>query len=254
MNKLSIILRWIFLIPLAILLGIAMLFALHIFLMNILTNLTGFITPYPELPERILSPFVFSLTFVLAGSIIAPKYKFYTSVFLFTISMILSGILIWVLLNNLMWFGRTLELQNGGVPFYLSMIGSFLGLYIVSKDFKDFDTESNSLFKELVINILFSFLFLFSIYNPTFRFYFFILFLVLGVFQTISNIRNKLYNTIKSKIRLVYDIVFFSTMLIGLINNKNGLIVSFICFALCIVGYILSIIIHFKKNLNSNNL
>jgi hypothetical protein len=205
------------------------------------------------LPERLLTPFVFSLTFILTGSLIAPKYKFYTTVFLFSISMILSSILIWVLLNNLMWFGSNLELQYGGVPFYLSIVGSFIGLYVVSKEFKDFDTDSNSLFKEIVVNIITSLIFIFCIYNPTFRFIIFILILIMGLYQMISSFRERLYNTIKMKFKLSYDLIFIIALLIGLVNKNAGLKVSFICLVLTIFGYIWSIIVHIKK-VRTNNL
>lgn len=243
------IIRWILVLPMSIIAAIIILFPLHWIL---IFTLNHFVTPYPELPERLLTPFVFSLTFILTGSLIAPKYKFYTSVFLFTISMILSGILIWVLLNNIMWFGSTLELQYGGVPFYLSIVGSFIGLYIVSKEFKNFDTDSNSLFKEILVNIITSLIFIFCIYNPTFRFIIFILILIMGLYQMISSFRERLYNTIKMKLRLVYELIFITALLIGVVNKNAGLIVSFICLVLTIFGYIWSIIVHIKK-VRTNN-
>ena len=244
------IIRWILVPPMSIATAIVMLFPLHWILIYTFNN---FITPYPELPERLLTPFVFSLTFILTGSLIAPKYKFYTTVFLFSISMILSSILIWVLLNNLMWFGSNLELQYGGVPFYLSIVGSFIGLYVVSKEFKDFDTDSNSLFKEIVVNIITSLIFIFCIYNPTFRFIIFILILIMGLYQMISSFRERLYNTIKMKFKLSYDLIFIIALLIGLVNKNAGLKVSFICLVLTIFGYIWSIIVHIKK-VRTNNL
>ena len=230
--------------------AIVILFPLHWILIYTFYN---FITPYPELPERLLTPFIFSLTFILPGSLIAPKYKFYTTVFLFSISMILSSILIWVLLNNLMWFGSNLEMQYGGVPFYLSIVGSFIGLYVVSKKFKDFDTDSNSLFKEIVVNIITSLIFIFCIYNPTFRFIIFILILIMGLYQMISSFKERLYNTIKMKFKLLYDLIFIIALLIGLVNKNAGMKVSFICLVLTIFGYIWSIIVHIKK-VRTNNL
>jgi hypothetical protein len=230
--------------------AIVILFPLHWILIYTFYN---FITPYPELPERLLTPFIFSLTFILTGSLIAPKYKFYTTVFLFSISMILSSILIWVLLNNLMWFGSNLEMQYGGVPFYLSIVGSFIGLYVVSKKFKDFDTDSNSLFKEIVVNIITSLIFIFCIYNPTFRFIIFILILIMGLYQMISSFKERLYNTIKMKFKLLYDLIFIIALLIGLVNKNAGMKVSFICLVLTIFGYIWSIIVHIKK-VRTNNL
>jgi hypothetical protein len=251
MNKLIIITRWIFLIPLAILSGIAMLFPLHWILINTLSH---FITPYPELPERILSPFVFSLTFVISGSKIAPNYKFYTSVFLFLIFMILTGVLIWFTSNNIMWFGKTLELNNGGVPFYLSIIGSFLGVYLASKDFNNVQPgyKSDEIFKELAPSIIFFLLFIFCIFNPSFRFFAFLLYFILIVSFLIFSIKNNLYTTFKLKFKLVYEVLFSIALLIGLINKDFGLIVSYVSLILITVGFVWSIIVNFKKE-NANN-
>ncbi len=251
MNNIFNIIRWILVLPMSIISAIFILFPLHWILIFILNH---FITPYPELPERLLTPFFISLTFVLTGSVIAPKYKFYTSVFLFSILIILSGILIWVLLNNIMWFGSTLELQYGGVPFYLSILGSFIGLYIVSKKFKYFDTDSNSLFKEIVVKTITSLIFIFCIYNPTFRFIIFILILIMGLYQIISSFREKLYNTLKMNLKLVYELIFITALLIGVINKNAGLTVSFMCLVLTIFGYIWSIVVHIKQNMKTKNL
>jgi hypothetical protein len=240
------IIRWILVLPMSIIAAIIMLFPLHWMLVNTLNH---FVTPYPELPERLLTPFVFSLTFVITGSKIAPNYKFYSSVFLFSIFMILTGVYIWFISNNIKWFGEILIFQNGGVPFYLGIIGSFTGLFVVLKGFKNDDSENNynDLFKELVPNILLFSLFLFCTFNPTFRFIIFLLYFILLFLQFIDSIKNKFYSSNKLKFKLFYEFVFLIALLIGLIDKEIGFFVSFICLILTTVGYIWTIIVNFKK-------
>ena len=81
-------LRWIAVLPGALLGGILMVFPLHWILYNTLSN---FIEPYPELPERILTPFVVALGFVALGARIAPERKMEVAVVLFGLWMVLLG-------------------------------------------------------------------------------------------------------------------------------------------------------------------
>jgi uncharacterized membrane protein len=69
----------------------------------------------------------------------------------------------------------------------------------------------------------------------------------------ISSFRERLYNTIRMKLKLVYELIFITALLIGIINKNAGLTVSFICLVLTIFGYIWTIIVHFKKE-STNNL
>ena len=73
-SKIKIYLRWIFLLPLAILFAILMDFPLHYILYSVLSGGENpFITPYPESPELILAPFFRAFVFVLTGTFIAPN-------------------------------------------------------------------------------------------------------------------------------------------------------------------------------------
>lgn len=73
-SKIKIYLRWIFLLPLAILFAILMDFPLHYILYSILSSGENpFITPYPESPELVLAPFFRAFVFVLTGTFIAPN-------------------------------------------------------------------------------------------------------------------------------------------------------------------------------------
>jgi hypothetical protein len=246
------IIRWILVLPMSIIAAIVILFPLHWIL---IFSLNHFVTPYPELPERLLTPFVFSLTFVLTGSKIAPNYKFYSSVFLFSIFMLLTGVYIWFISNNIKWFGEVLMFQNGGVPFYFGIIGSFTGLYLVSKDLKnaDYEYNFNKLFKELAPYVLFFLLFIFCIFNPTFRFIVFLLYFIFASLLFIYSIKNKFYSSNKLKFKLFFEFIFLIALLFGIIYKDIGLIVSFICLIQITVGYIWYIIINFKKE-SSNNL
>lgn len=73
-SKIKIYLRWIFVLPLAIVFAILMDFPLHYILYSVLSGGENpFITPYPESPELILAPFFRAFVFVLAGAFIAPN-------------------------------------------------------------------------------------------------------------------------------------------------------------------------------------
>src|SRR5690242_11013825 len=89
MNKhLKNIMRWILVLPGSILLAVLALILLHLFLYS---TLTQFITPYPEFPERALTPFTFAMTLVWGGYQIAPSSKFRVAIILFALSIFLSG-------------------------------------------------------------------------------------------------------------------------------------------------------------------
>ncbi len=70
----EIIFRWIAVFPFAFLAAIASVFPVRWILYRTLTG-SGFIEPYPELPERILGPAIGSAVFVWVGARIAPSHK-----------------------------------------------------------------------------------------------------------------------------------------------------------------------------------
>src|SRR5262245_45492907 len=87
MDQLKYWLRWVAVLPGALLGGLLLTFPLH----WILKNTLNFIDPYPELPERILSPLVIALGFVWLGAKIAPARKIETAVVLFGLWTVLLG-------------------------------------------------------------------------------------------------------------------------------------------------------------------
>ena len=66
------VIRWIVLLPSAIVVAFLISFPLRIVLY---TTLSNFIEPYPELPERLLFPFFASMVFIWIGSKVAPSRK-----------------------------------------------------------------------------------------------------------------------------------------------------------------------------------
>jgi hypothetical protein len=244
MNKIKDILRWVFLLPLSIMLGVLMLFVLHIILIN---TFREFITPYPELPERLLSPFVFSLGFVISGSKVAPKFKIQTSVFLFFLLMLLASSLVWSLSNNVLWFGKSLELEYGGAAFYLSILGSFLGLFYVLKKYNNSEYDSSDLFKHLLPNVIFYFIFLFCVFHPTFRIVFFVLYFILILYFLKNKLKNIYQSTFAQKLKILYEIIFAVALLIGIVKKDLGLLVSNVCLILITFSYAWDTLNFFKK-------
>ena len=120
------ILRWIAVLPGAIVVALLVLFPLHWILYIVLTK---FVEVYPELPGRILAPAVLPGVFVWVGSRIAPTYKFETAVLLFGIWMFLVGGVVFLTLGEGDWFGGRLYFQGGGVPTIMAVVGAIIGLY-----------------------------------------------------------------------------------------------------------------------------
>ncbi|HEY8661629.1 MAG TPA: hypothetical protein VIL78_21515 [Hanamia sp.] len=134
MNRVIKWLRWISVTPGGIIVGIISTFLLHLILYFSLTN---FVHPYPEFPERVLTPFIFSSTFIWAGCEIAPHHKLKTGIILFALLIFFSGGLIISTLTQGKWFGHSMYLQGNGVAPVMGIIGAFLGLYLVRKKIKD---------------------------------------------------------------------------------------------------------------------
>ncbi len=127
-------LRWLGVLPIALLAGFIADFPLHWVLYRTLSGGENpFITPYPELPERLLSPFIKALVIVWVSSQIAPENKFKTAIVLTTIWIFAAGASF-----GLSYFGINigrvqLRLIAGGLPIIMGVVGAILGLYIVRK-------------------------------------------------------------------------------------------------------------------------
>ncbi len=134
--KLQYWVRWIAVLPGAIIAGIISMFIVHLVLYN---SLKEIIQPYPELPERILTPLVASATIIIAGSWIAPDKKEWTSIFLFGLWAFVSGGIVLLTLMDSPFFGYKLSFQIGGLPTLGAIAGAVFGLYKVRRAEKDKD-------------------------------------------------------------------------------------------------------------------
>ena len=88
---------------------------------------------YPELPERLLFPFVFAAVFVWTGSRIAPEHKVKTAIVLSGLLVLLEGILVFLMLSGTSYMGGQLYFYAGDIGIIMPIAGAFLGLYIVRR-------------------------------------------------------------------------------------------------------------------------
>jgi hypothetical protein len=127
------VMRWLAVLPGAIVCAFLALFPLHLVLYQTLTG-SGIVEPYPEAPERLLGPLVSALAFVWGGSRIAPLRKVETAVVLFGVLLLLIGAsvalgLIGAHVGNVRYF-----LPLGGLPPAGAIVGAFVGLYLVCRE------------------------------------------------------------------------------------------------------------------------
>lgn len=121
-------LRWLLVIPAALLAALLSRFPLHFVLYQTLSSI---IEPYPEAPERILAPFVSTLSFVWVGAKIAPKYQTETAVGLFGLCLLLVGAGIALALTNFHAGNTAVSLQFKGLPVGMGLLGSIAGVILV---------------------------------------------------------------------------------------------------------------------------
>lgn len=129
-------LRWLAVLPGAILAGILALFPLH---WALYLTLISFVRPYPDLPERVLTPLVIGAVFIWAGSRIAPQYRVETAVGLFGLWMALLVAVVYLSLSDGTFMGRRPYFQGSRIVPVAALVGGFVGLYIVRK--KSTETE-----------------------------------------------------------------------------------------------------------------
>jgi len=132
-NKIIYWLRWIAVLPGAILAGFLIIFPLH-WLLYIAFAHNGTLLGLIELPQRsdiwieqLISPFVMAITFISTGHYIAPKYKYKSAIALFTIYAILwlGGVIISSSKES--FYGFDMQFSGKTV---LAIVGAILGLYI----------------------------------------------------------------------------------------------------------------------------
>ena len=124
-------LRWIGVLPGAALAGLLTIFPLHWVLY---ATLSKFVQPYPQLPERALTPLVIGAVFVWAGSRIAPQYRVEAAVVLFGLWMALLGGFVFLTASGGTWMGQHLNFQAGGLASVMALIGGLVGLYLVRRE------------------------------------------------------------------------------------------------------------------------
>lgn len=127
-------LRWVAVLPGALIAGLLSTFPLHwilYFLFNeketdlgsvkFFIQLFGRGISYKDI-EYTLSPFVIAITFILVGFEIAPKYKFKTSIILTILYVSSFLVLVFIIAPR-----HQYQLEARGI---LALLGSLLGLYI----------------------------------------------------------------------------------------------------------------------------
>ena len=231
-NKL---IRLILIFPIGILSGIIATFVLHLLLVSTLTH---FVTPYPQFPERILTPFAFCIFFVLGGSMVSPFNKSKTAILLFALQLTLIQLFIFLIEYKINWFGKILEYKEGGLPTYLAIIGGYIGFYLTSKQDVDIDSNEIKVDKkgEVLIHLIFALAFTLCIYNDYFRTIIFAILFLLMSLMLYFTFKDKLYTSTRMIILIIRDCIFLSLYLIGLILKEKGVLISFFCLLLTIIG------------------
>jgi hypothetical protein len=271
MNNGQKILRWTAVLPGAIIAGIAITFVLHYILYF---TLTKFVSPYPEFPERALTPFTIAATFIWAGCAIAPNNKLKVGIILFAIWIFLAGGFIMITLTDGKWFGKSLHFETNGVAPIMGIVGAFVGLYLVTKkdtenqqlslnsseNKKETDpteqTDTSTFYKQYgadIFSLIFISLFILCVYNTTDRVIIFSILLLFSLLMVSFTLRQKLYTTRTMKINLAKDIVMLVALIIGLLSKTSGLYVSIACLILYTVHFIWSFISTHIVGQNSTN-
>ena len=119
-------LRWLAVLPCAILAAALVSFPLHFILYQ---TFSGWVEPYPELPERILFPLVAAIGFQWGGVKVAPSHKMKTAGVLFGLWLIFCLGAIYIVLFGTQG-GSELVFQNAAAGPIAAIIGTFVGLYI----------------------------------------------------------------------------------------------------------------------------
>ena len=125
-------LRWVAVLPAALLAMVLSAFPLHFVLYQTLTG-SGIIEPYPETPERVLMPLVGAIAFIWVGARVAPNHKVKAAKVLFTLWLLLLGAVVVLVLSGTDLGGLQFNLESGGLGPVMAFIGAVAGLYIVHK-------------------------------------------------------------------------------------------------------------------------
>jgi hypothetical protein len=132
--KITYCLRWLAVIPGALFAGVLATFPLHFALYY---TLTQFVEPYPQLPERLLTPAVIAGTFVWAGAKIAPARKLETAIVLFGLWALLIGGVLAIALFHVKIGDRFVGLDYGGLGSVSAFVGGVVGLLKIRNEEKE---------------------------------------------------------------------------------------------------------------------
>ena len=123
--------RWLAVLP-----GTAIASALSLVLLHFVLyrTLKGFVEPYPELPETLLTFPTLTLGFVWSGARIAPEHKFEAAITLFGLTMIGLGGFLFLGLFGKQWLVGPLFAKGHGIGAALSFISGLVTLYLVKKE------------------------------------------------------------------------------------------------------------------------
>jgi len=120
--------RWILLAPTAIIAAVLATFPLHIVLYQTLTG-SGIVVPYPETPERVLTPFVAALGFIWAGVWVAPSHKRIVNYFLFAVWIAFEGTIAFLAISGQRVGDSQLYVQDGGLGVAAAFGGGVVGVF-----------------------------------------------------------------------------------------------------------------------------
>lgn len=130
--------NWVAVLPISIIAAVLITFPIHWILYFTLTGgPIPFITPYPELPERIIQPFFSAAVFVRVASLIAPKFKFITAIIFSTLWIFISGGSFVLGYLGYKYNYTQLNLSVGGLPVFFGVFGAAAGLYSISKELSE---------------------------------------------------------------------------------------------------------------------
>lgn len=128
------IIRWIAVLPCAIVAALLSLLPLHILLYLIFIR---FVEVYPKMPERILTPAILSGVFIWVGSKVSPSYKLETAVALFGTWMFLIGGFVFLAFTGNEVNNGQLYFRYNGIPTFMAVIGAIVGLFVVWSERKE---------------------------------------------------------------------------------------------------------------------
>ena len=253
------ILRWIAVLPGAILSGVAATFILHFVLYFLLSK---FFSSYPEFPERVLTPFAVATVFVIVGTAIAPRYKIATALTLLLLWLTFAIILAIVYVTEMRWFGKEIYFEANGLAMASGIIGGFLGLLLVKDSLRketytqtgvEVNEESSQNVKvqknQDISDLIFISLFVLCVFNDLSRKIIFGFLLAFGLFLIWWTIKEKLYITKNKLLNFIKDCFMAVCLSIGLIYTKTGIYVSIVCASLCAFTFIVRTIRDIKKSI-----